>query len=213
MIIILGGLSYIFSLAVPAVAFVVALIMRRKWLKCLAISIVSYLIAVCTVCNVFPLYLGETVRPFEYEWMWLGFIAPPFYGMPFSLESVLNVMVLYWQAAVYGLLLGFLVTLCFKPFRKIIPAVIFAVSTLAVSVLSLILPDIILGGLNKMYDTSDTVMTFIFYAIGYIAAVAVIKLVPSITEHFDGKRPKREKVDDGENIKIRRKNVEISDRL
>lgn len=192
LVISLGVFTYIFALLVPAVAFAITAVRGHKWAKCIVIAGISYWLTVCMLSDIFPLHLyGESIPLILDDWTWFGFIYPPFYGFPLSFDSVLTILQLYWQAWSFGLILGFIATLGIQLLRKPIPMVLFALGSQVLLILAKIIPCIITNGRNSVWDVSETILTLIFYLVGYAFAIAAVKLIPSITKLFDGKRPPR----------------------
>lgn len=203
---------YLYLLAIPFIFSIVAIILRRKVLFILVVSAVIYLVEVCLLENVFPIYTGTAVNEylsFDDEKLYFGYITHPFDYFPSDLLAIPLAIKIFWQSSVFGLIVGFATTLAVKTMRKIVPSIIFLFFILVCAFISVCMPTWITGAIVHVFETSDIFMTTIFYAVGYVLARVTIKLAPAITTFFDDKRPKR--IRKPKDKKIRRKKVEVSD--
>lgn len=185
-------LSIYLPALIPAIVFaLIAVILRRKTLFTVLGATVTYYISVCLLSNILPLKHGELLPEFADDGRIFGFIIKPFDYFPSGLDFFYPLFDIYWKSMVYMLVLGFISVITFKPLRKFRYACLFALGYSIVSAASIIVTDLILGGVNKSYDTSDTIVGLVTFFIGFLLAKAVLALVPAIAEKIDSKLPPR----------------------
>ena len=185
MIIAIGNLSLLFALAVPLVFSVILIILKAKPLYILVSDLLLWLVAVTALNNIFPLYIGDAVIGFTNDGRLLGFIAKPFDSFPLGIEFFYFLFKIYYPAITFGLLSGFMITICYKNCRSLKFSLIAGIILLFVTEFSCILPNLILCGANKTWDLSSPILFITFYIIGFFLAKALIKLNPKIITLFD----------------------------
>ena len=210
MVIELNPSFYLASL-LPILIFVIIAIVRRKSIfHILSGSFLIFLITSAVIRNIFPINLDYEIPLSQCpdNGLWLKFVMPPFWSFPTGFEFVRATFVIYWTVMPFGLLLGLLSAFTFKPLRKPWFALIFIISVLILTECTCGAFNLILDAKSHLIDSTTSIITLFTFAIGYGAAMLVMKLTPGVAAAFDKVREKPEK-DTGENKKIRRKTVEI----
>lgn len=191
MLIDIGVYKYIFALIVPIIVGFLLLIKRQRVAKILLLCVISYVFTVAILNNIFPLRFGELVGPSE-EKMWFGFVSPLFAGFDIRYMSITILFPIYWQGIIFGVFLGFLITLSIKSARSIIGCVISNVLTELILILALVIPNLF-SFVSKYALSTQFLMSFIFYFIGYGLAKLSLKLSPEMLKYIDSEKKEKSK--------------------
>lgn len=196
----LGSFSYVFALVTPIIVGLVLTLLHKKPIKIALISVISYVLTVVALDNIFPLRFGDMLLE-PTERIWFGFISPLFAGfdirdMPLT-DMLTDILIVYWKGIVFGIFLGFAITMAVKPARRIMGCVIYNAATQLILFAAVVIPNIFLYVSNYTMS-SQFLMSFLFYFAGFGLAKLVLKLSPEMLKYIDNGdvRKKEEKIDE-----------------